>query len=86
MLVKSGIIPLSFATLPVFCSASESPLNGCGVEIEERTEQKKAKAAKEVGTCTHRPRFAVMGFKPGSPAVPLHPCPGFAIRARKIWG
>ena len=57
MLVKSGIIPLFFATLAAFCSTSESPLNGCGVEMEERIEQKVAKAAKGEGSVRHGIRF-----------------------------
>ena len=46
MLVKLGIIPLFFATFALFCSTSESPLNGCGVDMEERIEQKAAKGVR----------------------------------------
>jgi hypothetical protein len=49
MLLKRGIIPLflfSFATFPSFCSTSECPGKGCVWEMEERGEQKGAKAAK----------------------------------------
>ena len=49
MLVMPGKIPLFFATFPAFCSTSDNPLNGCGVEMEKRIEQKTAKVAKGEG-------------------------------------
>ena len=49
MLVRPVIIPFFFATYPAFCSISESPLRGCGVEMKKRIEQKTAKAAKGEG-------------------------------------
>ena len=49
MLAKPVIIPLCLATLAAFCSTSASPLNGCGVGMEERIEQKAAKRAKGEG-------------------------------------
>ena len=44
MLVRPEIIPLFllFALFPSFCSTSESPAHGCGVEMEKRMEQKAA--------------------------------------------
>ena len=40
---KPVLLPFFFAAFPSFCSTSEIPLHGCGVEMEKRIEQKAAK-------------------------------------------
>ena len=58
MLLRPVIIFLIFAIFPAFCSISESPLRGCGVEMEKRIEQKAAKGGRSHRiSVPHRIRF-----------------------------